>query len=233
MSAAIAASTNRIEVRAGSLVAPLHNTIRIAEDWSVIDNICDGRIGVSFGSGWNVNDFVIAPDRYDTRRQWMFDQIDMVRALWRGEAIEMPNPLGKPTPIRLYPRPHSPELPIWITSSGDPVTFEAAGSRGANLLTHLIGQDLDQLAAKLSRYRKARGDAGFDPASGTVSLMLHTFVDDAGDRARTLTRAPFREYLRSAVVLERKSAIGGGTISGGHALPSDEIPDDLLEDCST
>ncbi|MGW6916410.1 MupA/Atu3671 family FMN-dependent luciferase-like monooxygenase [Kitasatospora sp. NPDC054939] len=229
-SAALATATTRIQLRAGSLISPLHTTVRIAEDWSVVDNWSNGRAAVSFGSGWNANDFVLAPDRYATRHQVMLEQIDTVRALWRGDEVELPNGTGKPFAARLHPRPVQPDLPIWITSSGNPRTFQDAGARGLNVLTHLIGQDLDQLAAKVELYRKARADAGLDPAAGTVSLMLHTHLDRDADAAEARSREPFRSYLRSAVKLELRAAQGGGTISGGHVIPDDEIPEDLLDE---
>ncbi|MGC0208551.1 MupA/Atu3671 family FMN-dependent luciferase-like monooxygenase [Streptomyces levis] len=229
-SAALATATERIQLRAGSLISPLHHTVRIAEDWSVVDNWSSGRAAVSFGSGWNANDFVLAPDAYESRHQVMLEQIDTVRALWRGEDIELPNGTGQPFAARLHPRPVQPELPIWITSSGNPRTFQDAGARGLNVLTHLIGQNLEQLAEKVALYRKARADAGFDPATGTVSLMLHTHLDADPEAAEARSRAPFRDYLRSAVKLELRAAQGGGTISGGHVLPDDEIPEDLLDE---
>src|SRR3990172_8023447 len=84
-SAAVAALTSRVHVRAGSLISPLHDPVRIAEEWAVVDNLSGGRVGISFGSGWNVNDFVFFPDRYPRRREIMFEQIEIVRKLWRGE----------------------------------------------------------------------------------------------------------------------------------------------------
>src|SRR4051812_8078748 len=63
-SAALATITDRIQLRAGSLISPLHHTIRIAEDWSMIDNLSNGRVAVSFGTGWNVNDFIFYPERF-------------------------------------------------------------------------------------------------------------------------------------------------------------------------
>src|ERR1700722_3159281 len=66
MSAAIASTTERIDVRAGSLISPLHDSISIAEEWSMVDNLSNGRAGISFGTGWNTNDFVFRPDRYIT-----------------------------------------------------------------------------------------------------------------------------------------------------------------------
>ena len=48
--------------RAGSVVLPLHDPIRVAEEWAVLDNLSGGRIGVSFASGWHTGDFVLAPE---------------------------------------------------------------------------------------------------------------------------------------------------------------------------
>src|SRR4029453_18639126 len=50
-SAALATITERVHLRAGSVVSPLHNPIRIAEEWSMVDNFSKGRVGVSFASG--------------------------------------------------------------------------------------------------------------------------------------------------------------------------------------
>ncbi|MEV4641947.1 MupA/Atu3671 family FMN-dependent luciferase-like monooxygenase [Actinoplanes sp. NPDC049548] len=229
-SAALATATERVQLRAGSLISPLHDTVRLAEEWSVVDNWSGGRAAVSFGSGWNANDFVLAPDSYENRHQVMLEQIALVRRLWAGEEVELPNGAGKPFAVRLYPAPVQKELPVWLTSSGNPRTFRAAGELGANVLTHLIGQTPEELADKIRVYREARREHGFDPGSGTVSLMLHTHLHESAEQAEATSRGPFREYLRSAVKLELKAAQGGGAISGGHALPEDEIPADLMEE---
>src|SRR4029079_5783032 len=50
-SAAVATITKIVHLRAASVVLPLHNPIRIAEEWSVVDNLSAGRIGLSFASG--------------------------------------------------------------------------------------------------------------------------------------------------------------------------------------
>src|SRR2546425_3309281 len=55
--AAIAAVTENVQVRAGSCVSPLHHPLRIAEEWSVVDNISHGRVGISFATGWHDRDF--------------------------------------------------------------------------------------------------------------------------------------------------------------------------------
>src|SRR5689334_12257536 len=80
---ALAMVTGRIQIRAGSLISPLHHTLRIAEEWSVVDNLSKGRAAVSFGSGWNVDDFLFFPERYTSRQAVMYEQIETVRRLWR------------------------------------------------------------------------------------------------------------------------------------------------------
>jgi natural product biosynthesis luciferase-like monooxygenase protein len=228
-SAALATITDRLQLRAGSLISPLHSTIRIAEEWAVVDNLSGGRVGISFGSGWNVNDFVFFPDRYQTRQKVMFEQIELVKRLWRGESITETNSAGKPVEISIYPKPVQRDLPIWVTSSGNIETFRSAGKAGANLLTHLIGQDPAQLAAKVSEYRRAWAEAGHS-GRGIISLMLHTFMGPRLGAVRAAVYKPFREYLRSALSLEQLAAVGGGAISGGHKITPQDLPPDMVED---
>lgn len=228
-SAALAPITSRIQLRAGSLISPLHDSIRIAEEWSVVDNISNGRAAISFGSGWNANDFVFFPDRYADRHDMMTRQIEDVRLLWSGGALRRLNGVGKMTSVTLFPPPVQPDLPIWMTSSGNPSTFSNAGRLGTNVLTHLAGQDLAALADKIKIYRNARRAHGHNN-QGIVSVMLHTFLAKNEEDVLPKARPPLREYLRGAVRLERLAAGGGGMISGGHQLPTEEIPDELIEE---
>jgi natural product biosynthesis luciferase-like monooxygenase protein len=229
ISAALAMITKNIQIRAGSLVSPLHHTIRIAEEWAVVDNLSGGRAAISFGSGWNVDDFVLFPDRYADRQAIMYEQIKAVQDLWRGNAVQHFNPKGKEISIRLVPPPIQQELPVWITSSGNVETFRSAGALGANVLTHLLGQDLLSLAQKIAAYREAREKHGH-AFKGIVSLMLHTYLGTDMERVKAEVRAPFREYLRSAVSLEQESAGGGGVISGGRQIAPETIGKNRMEE---
>ena len=230
ISAALAVTTKRLQIRAGSLISPLHDTVRIAEEWSVVDNLSDGRIAISFGSGWNVSDFIFFPERYSTRQAVMFEQVKTIKALWSGQCITRLNSLGKEVTLSIFPTPLQEELPIWITSSGNSDTFVRAGEIGANILTHLIGQDIDSLATKIRLYRESLEKSNPGSIHGKVSLMLHTFLDHDIETVRAKVRTPFREYLRSAVNLERQAALGGGTISGGHKIGPIDFTTQEMED---
>ncbi|WP_232668348.1 MupA/Atu3671 family FMN-dependent luciferase-like monooxygenase [Pseudonocardia sp. TRM90224] len=206
VSAALAATTSRIRIRAGSVVLPLHDPVRTAEEWSVVDNLSAGRVDIAFATGWNPDDFVLAPDRYDNRQQAMLDGVDLVRRLWRGEQVTLPNGQGTETALRIFPAPVQSELPTWITCSGGVERFEQAGRLGANVLTALLFQDADELKAKLDAYRRARAAHGHDPDGGRVTVMLHTFIGTDEARVRSSVEQPFKRYLRDSVDLWRRGS---------------------------
>ncbi len=204
--AAVAAVTQNIAVRAGSCVAPLHHPARIAEEWAVIDNLTNGRAGLAMASGWQPDDFVLRPENTPpANRQALFDSIEQVRRLWRGEAVEFPTKDGT-FAVTTQPRPVSRELPIWVTTAGNPATWREAGEIGAHVLTHLLGQSVEEVAEKIGIYHTALRGAGHDPADFTVTLMLHTFVARDREAARAIAREPMKDYLRSAAGLIKQYA---------------------------
>ena len=204
--AAVAAVTERVAIRAGSVVLPLHHPARVAEEWAVVDNLSGGRVGISFASGWNAADFVFAPEAYAGRKEALRSQIEAVRRLWRGEALRFAGGAGE-VEVRVLPRPVQPELPFWLTAAGSPDTFRLAGEMGASLLTHLLGQGARELAEKIAVYRQAWQGAGH-AGEGHVSLMLHTFVGTDGAAVREIVRGPFTAYLASSLDLMKVLAPG-------------------------
>jgi natural product biosynthesis luciferase-like monooxygenase protein len=223
--AALAMATERIRLNAGSVVAPLHNPLRIAEEWAVVDNLSRGRVGVSFASGWNPDDFAFFPERYAARHDQMYENIRVIERLWRGEAIEVTSGSGKPTKVRIYPTPLQKDLPVWITAAGNPSTYAAAGELGANLLTHMLDQEIEQLAEKVALYRDSRRRAGFDPTAGEVTLMLHTFVGEDAALVREQARLPFCEYIKSNI-----SLLGGLAQSRGRSVDVTQLPQSDLDE---
>ena len=196
-SAAVAAVTTNIAIRAGSIVLPLHNPVRVVEEWSVVDNLSGGRVGFSFASGWHANDFSLLPENYENRKSIMFENIEKVRELWSGKEITMQNGEGKPFTARIYPDPVQKEPPIWITTAGNVDSFRMAGEGGFNILTNLLGQSIDDIRDKIAAYRQGRQKNGH-VGDGIVSVMVHTFVGADVEEVRELVREPFCQYLKTS-----------------------------------
>jgi natural product biosynthesis luciferase-like monooxygenase protein len=217
LGAAVATATDRIAIRAGSVVVPLHDPLRVAEEWAMVDALSRGRVGLSVATGWSPVDFVFQPDRYEQRRQVAWDGVDTLRRLWRGEPVERLTGDGRTVEVCVMPRPSSPELPLWVTSSGSRESVVKAASAGANLLTHLVDQDADSLRAVIELYRKEFRGQG----AGHVTVMLHAYADVSQARALEVATEPLRGYLRSALQLEQLA----------HGIPAEEqmVDDELLD----
>ncbi|MFD0628436.1 LLM class flavin-dependent oxidoreductase [Streptomyces sanglieri] len=105
LSAALAVATERIGIRAGSVVLPLHHPLRVAEDWAVVDNLSHGRVGLSVATGWHSKDFTLAPEQYADRRRTALETIPRLRSLWAGEPAEYPDGTGDPVSVTPSPGP--------------------------------------------------------------------------------------------------------------------------------
>lgn len=203
--AMLAGITKNVKLRAGSSVVPLHHPVRVAEDWALVDNLSNGRAGIAIAAGWQPNDFIVRPAAFADRKDIMLESVDTLRALWRGEPQSFDGHDGKPVDVEIHPKPMQENLPLWLTAAGNPETFAAAAQKGCGVLTHLLGQTIDEVAEKIKAYRVAWREAGH-PGNGTVTLMLHTFVGEDEDTVRETVRDPMKSYLKSAVDLVKRAS---------------------------
>lgn len=208
LSAALATITRNLRLRAGSVALPLHHSLRVAEEWSVVDNLSNGRVDLSVTSGWVPNDFSVSPDptRFKSKREGMLRQIEEVQRLWQGGRLAVRDGVGNDVELEIFPKPIQPRLPLWMTCSGDPRLFEQAGEMGLNILTGLLTQSLEEVAEKIDLYRAARARAGHDPRAGIVTMMIHTFVGEDEEQVREQARGPMLRYFRSHIGLIKTMA---------------------------
>ena len=204
--AAVAVLTKNISIRSGSVVLPLHDPVRVAEEWSMVDNLSEGRVELSIASGWHPNDFVLAPTDYEDRHQIMRSKIETLKNIWSGGSLTRINGSGQDFAFKIHPRPIQKNLKVWITASRSEETFRYAGSIGANVLTRLLGQSMDALKENIEIYRGALKEHGFNPEDGKVAVMLHTFISDKDSFVKETVEAPFKNYLRNSASLMKPIA---------------------------
>jgi natural product biosynthesis luciferase-like monooxygenase protein len=200
-SAALATITSQIKLRAGSVVAPLQSALRVAEEWSVVDNLSRGRVAISFASGWHADDFVLAPSVFAKRREDMAEKIELVRKLWRGEKVMLPNGEGAVIPVGIQPRPIQPELDVWITCQQDE-TFTTVGQMGEKALTNLNYKKLDDLDRKCRLYHDAF--AGAHSRRGHFTLMAHAFVGRDEEHVWSVAGRSLQRYLEKRIDMDAK-----------------------------
>ncbi|MDH6145172.1 natural product biosynthesis luciferase-like monooxygenase protein [Kitasatospora sp. GP30] len=195
LAAAVAVATRRIRIRAGSVVLPLHDPLRVAEEWAVVDNLSDGRVEIASAAGWNPRDFVLSPEAYADRAARAHENLRTVRELWAGGEVCRTGALGERYAVRSYPRPVQAVLPHWVTAAGNPETFEYAGRIGAGVLTSYGAVTAAQLTERIAAYRRAFEE--HHGGTGRVSVMAHAAIGASGQQVRSEAEQPLRRYLAS------------------------------------
>ncbi|MFF8232164.1 MupA/Atu3671 family FMN-dependent luciferase-like monooxygenase [Streptomyces caelestis] len=224
LAAALSRETERIRLNAGSVVLPLHDPIRVAEEWSMVDNLSGGRVGIGVASGWSSKDFAFFPDRFGRHKELMFEQLEEVRRFWRGEAVRRTTGDGEVADLRLFPRPVQEAPPLYTAVVGNPASYELAARHGLGIVTNLMTQSVEQLRDNIARYRSARARHGLDPDAGRVAVLLHTYLADDHDTARTEAYEPLSRYMRASL-----SLFSGVTNSLGHSVDLAALSEDDLE----
>ncbi|MCK4842352.1 MAG: LLM class flavin-dependent oxidoreductase [Methylococcales bacterium] len=216
MAAHLIPQTRRIRFRTAGISLPLHHPAEVVEWWAMNDVLSQGRVDLGFGSGWNKPDFILSPESYENRRQICSESIPIVQKLWRGETVEFAGPGGEQIPIAVYPRPLQAELNVWLLVTQNDEGFIHAGKQGYNIFTMLYGNNLDAMQKKIALYRNARQEAGFDPDTGVVTLMLHTLILQDREQVEQAVEVPFKDYIKSSLDAHLKAAVdenGGQELS--------------------
>ena len=156
----------------------------------------------------------------------MYNQINELKALWNGKSVKRLNGLSKEVELNIYPKPIQKDLPIWITSAGSIETFKSAGKIGANLLTHMLGQDINVLEANIKAYKEELVRNGFPVDKASITLMLHTYLGKDMHGVKEVVKEPFKNYLRSSVGLLKNLLSGMGVEDS--SIDESEL-EDLLE----
>lgn len=121
---AVGARTTRIRCQISTILAPLYDPIRLAEDIAVADNLLGGRLDVAIAAGYVREDFEAFGKDYAGRGAFMEAIVPFLRAAWTGEPFE-----HEGRTIRVTPRPVQDPMPILMGGSV-PVTIRRAARLG-------------------------------------------------------------------------------------------------------
>lgn len=83
--AAMASVTDRVELGTGVVLAPLHDPLRLAEDFAVVDQISGGRTVCGLGVGWREEEFRMFGVPVAERVGRLSETVAILRHAWTGE----------------------------------------------------------------------------------------------------------------------------------------------------
>ncbi|WP_455873680.1 LLM class flavin-dependent oxidoreductase [Rhizobium yanglingense] len=183
--AAAAARTGRIRLTSAVTVLSAADPVRVFQEFATLDLISKGRAEVVVGRGSFVEAYPLFG--LDTR-----DYDDLF-----AEKLDLFLKLGETTNITwegrfrpalkgqgVFPRPHQPQLPLWIGVGGTPQSFARAGSLGLPLMIAIIGGSFERFRPLVDLYREAGKRAGHSTETLKVGVHAMGFVGETSTAAK-------------------------------------------------
>jgi probable F420-dependent oxidoreductase len=123
----IAGATQRIRVNSTVTLLPLQHPVIMAKALSTVDWMSDGRITVTFGVGWDAEEFKILGVPFHERGRMADEYLAAIVELWTSDSPEFDGKYVSFKDVAFEPKPvQKPHLPIWIGGDAEPMLKRAA-----------------------------------------------------------------------------------------------------------
>jgi len=122
MAAAIAGRTKRIRISIAAVLVPVHDPVRLAEQFAVLDLASGNRVSFVAGLGYRQEEFDMAGVDRKQRGTLLEECVTVMRKAWSGEPFEW-----RGRTVRVTPKP---KAPIFVLVGG---STELAARRAARL----------------------------------------------------------------------------------------------------
>lgn len=161
--AAAAAVTSRVRFNFGTLNAPVHQTVRLAQTLTTLDVLSDGRIDTGFGLSWVRDEYDVLGLDWSSRGCRLDDTLDFLRVWWTDNPVEYESPFISLPPSRVDLRARAGRWATgvsgWVESGRTGAVGRAEGWIGFDQLPE------DVSTSFWSTARRAAEEAGRDPDS--------------------------------------------------------------------
>ncbi len=172
----IAARTRSILLAPGTVVLPINNPVRMAEEYALLDLLSNGRAIFCAGRGYDEREYRGFETPFHESRTRFDEELLLVRKLlseenvtWRGQHHAIADP------ITIYPRPLSwrkPHPPIYVACFSEP-TMRMAAENGFNIIfaPFAAAMMFGSLAEAVARFKELSRAAGYPESKAMCSYF--------------------------------------------------------------
>ena len=146
----IAGATKHIGLASGVLILPQRQTALVAKQAAQLDILCDGRLRLGVGVGWNPVEYDALGEEWTTRGRRQTAQLELMNALWTERTVTFDGEFDRVTHAGLQPPSLQRPIPVWF-GGGAEATLRRAAQYGAGWIP--LGKPNSKIGAQIERLR--------------------------------------------------------------------------------
>jgi probable F420-dependent oxidoreductase len=173
MLAAMAATTERIELGTGIVLTPFHDPLRLAEDAAVVDQLSNGRLLLGLGIGWREEEFRMFGVPMSERLQRTVETVEVLRRAWSGRRFSFQGRAFRYDRVRVTPPPaRRGGPPIYLGGYAE-AAVRRAGRLGDGYITDAA---IDDVVPAMELFEEGAREARKDPRRMPLALLQNVVV---------------------------------------------------------
>jgi alkanesulfonate monooxygenase SsuD/methylene tetrahydromethanopterin reductase-like flavin-dependent oxidoreductase (luciferase family) len=185
-------------MRIGTAVVllPLHDPVRLAEDYAMVDVLSNGRLDFGVSRGFQKTSYDGFARPMNESRELFTEGIEIIDKAWTQDALTYAGRYRQASNLPVLPRPvQQPRPPIWIGAGPTPESYELAAAHGYNLMLAAVLAPTSQFTPFVQLYRNRLRECGYDPAQVAISTGNHCYVGTSSSQAKEVWEKHYLRYL--------------------------------------
>ena len=181
--ASIVSLTRNIRLAPAVAVLPLHNPLRVAEEWATLDLISGGRVDFAAGRGYDRREYVPFGAEYMNSLELLDEGCEIIQKAWnspgpwshKGRFFDIPE-------MTLTPRPVQKPVPFYMACFSKS-SMEIAARRGLDIIFAPFAAQITfgGLAEAVAAYHAECAKYGTKPGRAMCSYFIHVAETPAED----------------------------------------------------
>ena len=150
-------------------IVPMHNPLRIAEEFAMVDQLSGGRLNFGAGRGMHPTEYAVFGYEWNDAQKRLPEALDIIVRAWSGDEFEWK---GEHYRISrsfefIRSRVQQPHPPIYVTANRDPESFQMVGARGHHLMTLPWIATNEEQRPRVELYKTALREGGIRSTTKT------------------------------------------------------------------
>ncbi len=181
--AAVAASTDRVELGTIVLATSFRNPALLAKMATTLDAISGGRLVLGVGCGWHEPEYAAFGYPFDHRVDRFAEALEILAPLLREGAVTFVGTYHQAQDCVILPRGPRPRIPLLVAAKG-PRMLRLTVDHADAWNTAWFGVPDDRLARRVADMRAVCAEAGRDPASLEITVGVTVTAESDEDVGR-------------------------------------------------